>query len=290
MDAYLRELAAQLRRLRVPAARRRRMLTETEDHLRSDPETLARFGDARAVAQHCADELGGAAARRSSLSAFAVLAFAGVLFGALMLAVFTAVPARALACCTDTAPVRTLTVALLVVAPQVAFVTGVLAALRALRLRQCMPLSANEVRTLRRRTGIALTSGIVTMVALVLFVFEYAALLPSWSAPVALAAGGVSVALLLLAGAATVATSQIRVQAAGAAGDVFDDLGPAVPRALRGRPWAFAAVVALGLALVVFVPGVAADDTFDAALRGAAEALACLLGFALLGRYLSIRR
>jgi hypothetical protein len=52
----------------------------------------------------------------------------------------------------------------------------------------------------------------------------------------------------------------------------------------------FAILVALALALVVFAPGVAADDGYDAAIRGAAEALACLAGFALLGRYLGLRQ
>lgn len=290
MDAYLRELSAELRRLRVPAARRRRILAEAEDHLRSHPQALIRFGDARAIAQQCADEVGGVAARRLSVTAFAVLAIVGVLFAAFLLAIFSAVPVRAILCCTSTAPARVLTLALLVVAPQVAFVSGVLAALRALRLRARTELPASEVHTLRRRTAVALIAGAAAMVALVLFVIENASVLPAWSAPATFTTFGVSIALLVFVTVPVAATSQIRVQGAGAAGDVFVDLGAAVPAPVRGHPWVFAILVALALALVVFAPGVAADDGYDAAIRGAAEALACLAGFALLGRYLGLRQ
>lgn len=289
MDAYLRTLRAELRRLGVPAWRRRRILAEAEDHLRSDTDAVARFGDARAVAQHCADELGGGAARRVSLGAFAVLAVAGLAFGALMLAMFTVIPARTLACCTGTPPGRVVTVAVLVVAPQVAFVAGVLALVRAVHFRGRALLPAAEVRMLRRRTTVALIAGIAAMASLVSFTAEYAAQLPAWSGPAVYASAGVSMALLLMMFVPLLVTSRIRVQTAGAAGDVFADFPTVMPSPLRGRPWMFAFAVAAVLALVVFAPGFAADDPYDAALRGVAEAIACLAGFAVLGRYLGLR-
>lgn len=289
MDPYLRTLGAELRRLGVPARRRRRILAEARDHLRSDPATLARFGDARAIAQECADELGGTAARRLSVAAFAVLAVAGAVFSALLLAIFTVVPARALACCTATPPAQVITLAVLVVAPQVAFVSGVLALIRAVRLRGHAPLPAAEVRTLRRRSAVALASGVASMGALALFVTEYAALLPAWSQPAVYAGTALSVLLVLPMAVPLVVTSRIRVQTAGTAGDVFADVGGVVPAPLRGHPWAFAGVVAAVVAVAVLAPGVAADDAFDAALRALAETLACLAGFAALGRFLSLR-
>lgn len=289
IDGYTRELGSELRRLGVPASRRRRLLAETEDHLRSDPEALSRFGSAGDIARQCADELGSSGARRVSITAFAVLAFAGLLFGALMLAVFATVPRHTIVCCTGTPPAQGVTLALLVVAPQVAFVAGLLALVRALRLRHSTTLPRSEVNVLRRRTAVAVLAGAVTMAALVAAVVQFASLLPGWLVPAAYAAGATSVLLLGITSVPLVVTSRIQVQTAGAAGDVFSDLGPVVPAPLRGHPWAFATVCALAVAVVVLVPGIAADDGYDAALRGAAEAIACLTGFAVLGRFLSLR-
>lgn len=141
----------------------------------------------------------------------------------------------------------------------------------------------------RRRSGVALLSGAATMAALVAFVVQRASMLPGWLVPSALAAGIASVLLLAVASVPLVVISRVQVQTTGAAGDVFSDLGHVVPAPLRGHAWAFAAVCALSVALVVFAPGLAADDGYDAALRGAAEALACLAGFAILGGYLKLR-
>lgn len=289
MDGYLRDLGSELRRLGVPAGRRRRLLAETEDHLRSDTNALSRFGSASEIALRCADELGTSSARRVSVATFGVLAIVGLLFGALMLAVFATVPRHAIVCCQDTPPLQVLTLAVLVVAPQIAFVAGLLAVIRALRLRRQTPLPGSEVAALRRRSAVAIMSGVAAMGALVAFSVQNASLLPAWLVPAAYAAGAASLALLLMTSVPLVATSRIRVQAAGSAGDVFSDLGPVVPAVLRGHPWAFAATCALAVAAVVVVAGVAADDGFDAALRGVAEAIACLLGFAFLGRFLSLR-
>ena len=288
IEGYTRELNSELRRLGVPASRRRRLVAETEDHLLSDPEALPRFGTAGDIARQCADELGSSGARRVSVTAFAVLAFAGLLFGALMLAVFTTVPRHTIVCCSGTSPARTLTLALLVVAPQVAFVAGVLAAVRAARLRRST-LPRSEVDVLRRRSAVAMLSGAVTMVALVAFVVQFASVLPGWLVPAAYAAGAASLLLLAVASVPLVVTSRVRVQTAGAAGDVFSDLGPVIPMPLRGHPWAFAIGCAFVVAVIVLIPGIAADDGYDAAVRGAAEAIACLAGFAVLGRYLSLR-
>lgn len=289
MDAYLRELSAELRRRGVPPARRRRLLAETEDHLRSDVDALSRFGDAATLAQRCADELAAMTARRMSFTAFAALAVAGMVFGAVLLATFTVAPARTLVCCSQAQPLQALTVGLLVVAPQVAFVAGLLALIRAFRLRGVTPLPAKEVRLLRRRTATAIVSGVAAMCALALFALEYGTVLPGWAAPVAIAGAAVSGALLLGVALAAAPSMRVRVQASGDAGDLFADIGSVVPIPLRGRAWAFAVVVALGLALVVFAPGVAADDPYDAAIRATAEALACLAGFAVLGRFLGLR-
>lgn len=289
IDAYTHELGSELHRLGVPASRRRRLLAETEDHLQSDPEALLRFGSAGDIARQCADELGSSGACRVSIVSFAALAFAGLLFGALLLAVFATVPRHTIVCCNSASAMQTVTFAVLVIAPQVAFVSGVLAAVRALRLRRSTPLPRSEVGVLRRRSGVALFSGAATMAALVAFVVQFASILPGWLLPAASAAGATSVLLLGVTSVPLVVTSRVRVQTAGTAGDVFSDLGPVVPAPLRGHPWAFAIACALAVAVVVFIPGVAANDGYDGALRGAAEAIACLAGFVVLGRFLSLR-
>ena len=48
-------------------------------------------------------------------------------------------------------------------------------------------------------------------------------------------------------------------------------------------------MVAIGLGIVVFLAAAAQGDPFDGALNAAGEALACLGGFALFGRYLGLR-
>jgi len=44
------------------------------------------------------------------------------------------------------------------------------------------------------------------------------------------------------------------------------------------------------LGIVVLAAGIVVSDGYDGALRAMAEVAACLAGFALLGRYLGLRR
>jgi hypothetical protein len=106
---------------------------------------------------------------------------------------------------------------------------------------------------------------------------------------VALTLAGVAIAtpLLVLAVLPAAGAARLRPQVAGDPGDVFDDLG--LP-GYRDDPWRFARRVAIGLGFVVFVFGAVQGDPIDGAVRGVAEAMACLAGFAALGRYLGLRR
>lgn len=302
--SYLTELSAELGRRGVRGHRRRRILAEAEDHLLTDPAVVGRFGDAAELAQAFADDLGTRGALRAPLWAFAALAVAGVFYGAMFVvwsgfgaahiqgAARSASGAFQTVAAGRTSWLGLLAAAALVLAPQVAFVSGALALVRALRLRGRRSVPAAEVRTLRRRTTTAVGFGLVSMGAIALFAQQPGPQLPGWSAGVL--GGGVvgavvSAGLLITSGVIGLRTANVRVAVAGAAGDVFDDLGPAVPAPLRGRPWAFAAAVSCGVGLVVWLAGVAASDPIDGALRGLAEGAACLIGFALLGRYLSLR-
>jgi hypothetical protein len=58
---------------------------------------------------------------------------------------------------------------------------------------------------------------------------------------------------------------------------------------LQRRPWRFALLFAGALAAAIAIAGVAAGDPYDGVLRGLADAGACLAGFGLLGRFLSLR-
>jgi hypothetical protein len=81
----------------------------------------------------------------------------------------------------------------------------------------------------------------------------------------------------------------LRPVAAGPAGDLFDDLGSPAPRPLRGRPWILALLLAGTIAITITAAGVLQSDGYDGALRGLADGGACLMGFAVLGRYLGLR-
>lgn len=289
IDAYVRDLSTELRRAGIPRRVRRRILAETADHLHSDPGGEARFGDARDIARRFADELGSTAARSTSLRAFAVLAVAGAFYGAVFLGWSASGALRTIAQSTRLTPIDLLTVAALVIAPQVAFVAGLLTLIRALRLRGARTIPGAEVRVLNRRSMVALGSGIVAVGATIPFALQHGGALPAWSPVVVVTAAGVTMALLLACMVGALSAARVRVRSAGAAGGLFDDLGPAVPTALRGHPWTFALGVATALALIVFAAGVAGNDAYDGALRAVAEAAACLAGFALLGRFLRLR-
>jgi len=150
-------------------------------------------------------------------------------------------------------------------------------------------LPAAEVRVLRRRTALALVSGLATACAMAIVVYEYSPGLPGSLRTLGYACAALAALGVLAATAVALAYGRARVTAPGDAGDLFADLGPLVPDPLRGRPWAFALMLAGFLFVLVTVAGIAQSDPFDGALRGLAEAVALLGGFAVLGRFLGLR-
>lgn len=288
MNDYLGDLGEQLRRRGVPARLRRRIVVETADHLQSDPQALARFGDAGLIAQRFADVMGSRAATRSALETFGGLAVSGLFVGALVLAWAANGSLRAVAAELST-PRGAVLAAAVAIAPQVSVAAGVLALLRVLRRRRAAMLPAAEVRIIRRRTAVALVAGIATLAALAVSAVVFARYLPAWSTGVAVsgAIGGSS--LLLATAVPAMRAWRYRVAVDGGAGDVFVDIGSRFAGPLDHSPWAFAALVSTALGIAVFAAGVVAADGIDGALRGLAEACACLTGFALLGRFLGLR-
>jgi hypothetical protein len=277
IERQLDELGRELGNVGIRGRLRRRILAEAEDHLRSDADAPARFGEPRELADAFAAELGARASRRAAVSAFAALGVAGAVYAASVLSARHPPP--------DTWPLlAVLAFPFVIVAPQVSFVAGVLALVRSLRRREVVLPSA-ELKVINHRTTLALVAGLVTMAALALFALALRNEMADWWVIGTLAGAVVASSLLVLAAVPAAAATRLRPRVAGDAGDVFDDLGLG-----RTDPWRFAFLVALAAGLAVWVFAAVQGDPLDGAIQGTAEVLACLAGFAAFGRYLGLRR
>jgi hypothetical protein len=281
---YERVLARELAALGITGRLRRRILDEIADHLSCDPE--ADLGDPRSLAGQFADVVGTSRAKTAALAAFASLVVAGLLFAV----AFVAAPHGLLRSTQRAgAPAYAMAAALVAaVAVQVALAAGGLAALRWLWRRGRGVLPAAEAAILLRRAGVGVGAGIVSMLSLGVISVAARHQLGASSSDVGLVAAGLGVAALVAAVPSLWSAARVRPTAPGAAGDVLDDLGPLAPAGLRGRPWRIAVLTAAGVAAVITLAAVPAQDVFDGAARGILDAAACLVGFATLGRYLGL--
>jgi hypothetical protein len=285
--SYVEELARALTAVGIRGRRRRRILAEITDHLACDPQSD--LGPPDELARQWADQLGTVRARHAAQGTFAALAAAGALLAAALVAhnlYFTSFPRLHPA----SRPLADLGLGLVALGSQLAFVCGVLAAIRALRYRRAQVVSRREATLIARRAGLGLAAGLGCMLGLALLGLEYQRTLPGWWSSLALWAAAVGAGALIAALPLVASSAAIRPVAPGSAGDLFDDLGAIVPPVLRGREWLLAGIVSGGVGALIVLGGVAGDDPFDGVARGAAEALACLGGFGLLGRYLGLRR
>lgn len=283
LDALDRELSA----AGIPMRRRARIVAEFADHLHEEPN--AQLGAPRELARQFADELGTRLARTAAFRAFASLAFAGVGLVAMFLAAgrwrgLTLYGThRHVSTPTWTTPIM-LIVAL---AAQVAFVAGTLALLRAWRLRHERVIGRTDAVVLARRSAVGLLCGAVAMVALpvIALAFRYSAgstwTVSAWVVAV--------VAVILMAGAAPSVLASVRTRPAssGEPADLIADLGPWVPSGLS--PVRCAYVLAAAILVVMSLQGIVVDDPFDGIARGLLDAIACMTGFMVLGRYLGLR-
>jgi hypothetical protein len=279
---YERALSRELSAMGISGRLRRRILDEIGDHLGCDPE--APLGDPRALAQDFADVVGTARAKTAALAAFASLVVAGLMFAV----AFRVAPHGLLRSAQQSPSPATPAGLVAALAAQIALAAGGLAALRWWRRRDRGVVSAAEGAVILRRATVGVGAGATTMVALgVLGVAARHRLGAAASDAVVIAAGlgtvGLSAALPSLW-----AAGRVRPTAAGAPGDVFDDLGPLVPAQLRGHPWRLAVSFALAIAALIMVAAVPAQDVYDGAARGILDALGCLVAFATLGRYLGL--
>jgi hypothetical protein len=280
IELYLEALDRELVDVGIPIRLRRRILAEAEDHLRADDGALDRFGAPAEIANEFAAEIGARASRRAAVGAFAALGLAGGVYAVSFVgAAFAGHPPP------DTWPLLAqLALVAVIIAPQVSFVAGSLALLRVLRTRGPVLPSA-ELTVINRRVVVALASGILTMVALAVLALELRDDSAGWWVALTLVGVALATPLLVLAALPASVAARLKPRVAGEPGDLFDDLGFG-----RTDPWRFAGLVALGLGFVVFLVAAVQGDPFDGAVNGAAEALACLAGFAAFSRYLSLRR
>lgn len=282
-SVYVSELGRQLNAVGISGRLRRRILDEIGDHLACEPE--AELGDPAQLARQFADEVGTARALKAAITGFAALVVAGALFAvALALSgsgAFGAPPANA-------PLIGRVATAVALLAPQVAFVAGVLAVLRWVRRRSSQVLPAAEATVVVRRAGVAVLAGIASMVSLGTIAIVYRHHVSSSWMTFTVVAAAVATVGLMAALWPVAAAARLRPVAGGRAGDVFDDLGGLVPARLRGHPWRLAVIVAVAVAALITLVAVPASDEFDGAVRGIADALVCLIGFATLGRYLGL--
>jgi hypothetical protein len=280
IDGYLRGLERELAERGVRGAFARRVLAEARDHLVELEEkhgTIEPFGTSGQVAREIAAQLATTRTIRSTYGAFGALAVVGLAYLAFIGLVGREGSPDLFGARHELIGVAaTLGLALF---PQIAFVSGCLALLRALRLRRAGTLSSEELDVIRGRGTVALGAAGLAAVSMAVWSLEFRV-----DAEL-LALAAVSFFALGVAASAVIRAGRPRAVAAGAAGDLFDDLG------FRMDPWRFALLFASAIALLGLAGGwVAEGDPGSGLVRGAFEGVAVLACFAALGRRLALRR
>lgn len=245
------------------------------------------MGDARSLAREFAEDFAAHQSRRLAVYGFAALAFAGLVYAATLLP-FLGAHSTVLS---QPSPLDLALIALTLLAPQVAFVAGMLALVRVVRHRDLTRPPAAESRLVLRRISVATAAGLATMIgvaglSVIAAVSDQRAALPS-----ALLLTGCALAIVLLLSAMLLAPRAFRVEARqpGPQGWLADDVDVVLPFAHSLPPLMYAAATALTAGIAVWIAGVLQADGIDGALRGAAETVACLLCYAVLAAPLGLR-
>jgi hypothetical protein len=275
---YLDQLRDELARVGIRGRQRGRILAEAADHIAEGG--AAEFGDPRELAQLFADELATQATRRSAYVAFAALGLAGAGFAVgwrlLILNGTADITSAAFL------PLGLLAAFCLIACPQISFAAGLLALLRAHRLRKLRAAPAAELALLARRTNTALAFGAASLVAFTVYAVDYHAAFSRWQV-LGAEAGGILLTLPIAAAAISSRRAvSVRSGVPGDAGDMFDDLPVRLPR----RPWLVCFALTGALA-VVFLGAAGADEGPRNAI---AESVLVIGSFAVLGRRLGLRK
>lgn len=281
---WLEQLGDGLAAAGITGSERARILDEFGDHIACEPGCEPRLGDPARLAARFADELAGSRARRSAFDAVGALAGVAAVLAVSQLTMSAAGGPPGFDHGHSLALFILAALGMLV-ASQVALVTGTLAAWRSVRRHRAVTLPAAELVLIRRRTWIALGAGWATLAGIALYVIDFSARLPSWW--VALVGGLVVVAAVGMAAAtrALIRAGDVVCSAPGSAGDLYDDLPPVGRDWLRRHPWRLGAltavIVGVGVTLVI---GHAERSLVEGLQRGIPEALAVAGGFLLFGR------
>lgn len=275
--SYVSELRTALRANGFGPRRIDRIVTEVDDHLSCDPE--ARLGSPQVVAERFAFELGTARTRLAARASFGSLAIAALI----LLGVARAIGAAGGYPAGGNSPWPVALSGLgLVLFGQIAFVAGVLALARGLR----GDLSPGDLRLVHRRTGIALTAGLLTNASLLVHALELRPM-PTWWVRSAVA--GAAVAFVPLAAATVALVRAVRI--APAPLGVVQGWSGDLPRPLQRH--ATGVLISLGLLAVgvVTVSGAVVEASgVEGLIRGALEGCGLLAGVAVFGRLLGLRR
>jgi hypothetical protein len=179
-------------------------------------------------------------------------------------------------------PVGLVAALALIACPQISFAAGLLALLRARRLRKLRAAPSAELGLLARRTNTALAFGAATTIAFAVLAADYHAAFSSWQVLASAIGGALLTAPLAAAAVASCNASRVHSAVSGEAGDMFDDL----PIELPHRPWLFCFLLAGLLAAVLFLAGGLEEGPRNAV----AETLLVAGCFAAFGRRLGLRR
>ena len=258
----IEELGRELAAVGLRGRRRERILAEFADHLACDPE--ADLGDPRELAEQFAAELASDSARHTAFATFAALA--GVAFA-------VGVPQVTLPTIPDITSghsswlVGPATLAMIVGA-QIAFATGCLAALRALRF-----VGVGDVRVVRHRIAVALAAGAATAAGSALYAANFWGIVPDWWAVLAVLSAAAAAIPLAVASLTYARAGGIELLDAAPPRGLKADLGP------LARPWLIGAAAAL---LMLVGTSVAEGSVIEGATRAGFEAAmfaACFIAF-----------
>jgi hypothetical protein len=312
---YLDDLDSELQQAGIPARRRGRILTEFTDHLSENP--AAELGAPQDLARQFADELGTRLARITAYRAFGVLAVAAI---TLLVMFFEGGRTWGGWVGYGSHPhsgfVPSWWVPLMVVwfvTAQVALASGSLALLRAWQLRRERVITAGDAAVLNRRVALGLAAGAFTMLLLpatdlmlarpLVYRLPGGAIEPQlnrwhsllqsyghpWWSYVAIIGGPLLIIAMLAMLPSVMAATRLRPSREGAAGDLTSDIGSEISKRFAATPERIAVALSATILLVMLAVGARSDDALDGLLRGILDAGACMIGFAVLGRYLGLR-
>lgn len=292
---YLSTLEDELAAAGIPARRRARILAEFADHLHDDAH--AQLGDPHDLARQFADEIGTRLARTAAYRAFIALAFAGTVLLVMFLTDGRTNGWVGYGSFNGNQTQRWYVPMLLAcaLAAQVALAAGSLAFVRAWRLRRQPVISHADALILNRRAATGLIAGATTMMVMPLTFFGFRHPWGGfgnlgdpgarWFMANLIVGSAVVVGLFAVLPSVLVAM-RVRPSLAGEPGDLRRDIG--IDDA-RVTPWRAAFMLSGMILVALALLGAVQDDPYDGLARGLLDAIACLAGFAVLGRYLGLR-